>query len=176
MQVLCEFLASKAGCGEEGISELYADQIHGSQCHLWSRYVSSYSCEVPFLTLGFLGLPSIIWLDSNASLPFLFKQLPPVCPGRQLLWLLDQRQQAAEESGCVFSAATFCDKPMCLSGVILHRPKSTGQGLFSLYRIDGIQTYREASYLLLTWVLGHVSHDPRLCLYMTVAAVADPQP
>lgn len=58
----------------------WANMWHGSWCHLCSICVASHGWKVPFSAyLQFSG-----W--RQVYLPFLFRQLQPVCPGRKLLW------------------------------------------------------------------------------------------
>lgn len=86
--------------------------------------------ESTFLDPSFRGFPSVIWLNTNAYLPFLFKQLQPVCPGWQLLWLPYQClwQKAVEEDDSVCSAATCYNNPVRPSAVIPHKRKRVGRG------------------------------------------------
>lgn len=107
--------------------------MHGSWCHLWPICVSSHDWKVPFLTLAFLGLLSVIWLSTDVYLSSLFEQLQPICSGRRLLSLSYQcpSQKAVEEDDSVCSAATSYNNPVCPSAVVLHRQKKRGQGLFS---------------------------------------------
>lgn len=150
--------------------------MHGSWCHLWSICVSSRSWKVTFLTLVFLGLPSVIWLNTNIYLPFLFKQLQPVCPGRQLLWLPYQClwQKVVEEDDSVCSAATSCNNPVCPSAVIPHKQKRVGVRIFLLSALLMAFRHEEkihASPPSETWATNSCQ-SCSTCLYMRVADVA----
>ena len=151
--------------------------MRGSWCHLWSISVSSYGWKVPFLTLAFLGLPSVVCLNTNVyRLPFLLKQLQPVCPERQLLWLPYQClwQKAVKEDNSVCSAAISSNNPVRPSAVILHKRKRVGGR--TLLLSASLLAFRHkgklhASHLSERWATNSCQ-SCSTCLYMRVAAVA----